>query len=50
MVNTWMPGAPHSPLNWRPAYPVAMGQVRRVIALQVTVAGKRIAADIGEGS
>ena len=29
MVNTWMPGAPHNPMNWRPVYPVVTEQARR---------------------
>lgn len=46
MVNMWMPGAPHSPMNWRPTYRWRRVRLGGVIALQGTVPGKRIATHL----
>lgn len=44
MVNAWLPGATHSPINWRPVYRWRRVRVGGVIDLQGTATGKRTAA------
>ncbi|ACK81215.1 hypothetical protein [Methylorubrum extorquens] len=46
MVNMWMPGAPHSPMNWRPTCRWRRVRFGGVIDLQGTVPGERIAAHL----
>ncbi|WP_193316488.1 hypothetical protein [Methylorubrum populi] len=46
IVNTWMPGAPYSPMNWCPVYRWRRVSFGGVIDLQGTVPGKRIAAHL----
>lgn len=50
LVNTWMLGAPHSSMNWRPAYRWRRTRFGGVIALQVMMAGKRIEAHVDTSS
>lgn len=50
MVNTWMPGAPHSPMNWRPAYRWRRQRVPGVIDLRDTDTAFRIRVRARRGS
>lgn len=50
VVNTWMPGAPHSPMNWRPTYRWRRQRVSGAIDLQDTDTAFRIWARARWGS